>query len=148
MFGPSALGGDVVEFAEDLTVGLAEDRPGALAAVLALVARANLNVEGYAFIEGLLHFLTTQPTAARSVLEGAGIRVRRQRKVLVVDGQNRVGQAASILLRIAEAGANVHFSYVAAGDRVVIGAERLEELARLELDRVGWTTSEPAPRPI
>jgi hypothetical protein len=138
----------MVEFAEDLTVGLEEDRPGALAAVFALVARAKLNIEGYAFIEGLLHFLTTDATAARTVLEGAGVRVRRQRKVLVVDGQNQVGKAASILLRIAEVGANVHFSYVAAGDRVVIGAERLEELAGLQLDGVAWPLPEPAaPRP-
>jgi hypothetical protein len=138
MFEPSPLGGQMVEFAEDLTVGLEEDRPGALAAVFALVARANLNIEGYAFIEGLLHVLATDASAARTALEGAGVRVRRQRKVLVVDGENRVGKAAGILLRIAEVGANVHFSYVAAGDRVVIGAERLEELAGLGLDGVTW----------
>jgi len=144
MFDASPLGGQMVQFAEDLTIALDEDRPGALAAVFAMVARANLNIEGYAFIEGLLHVLTPDASAARTTLENGGVRVRRQRKVLVVDGENRVGQAASILLRIAEVGANVHFSYVAAGDRVVIGAERLEELADLRLDGVTWPMPEPA----
>ena len=134
-------GDDMVEFAQDLTISLEEDRPGALAGVFAIVARHNLNIEGYAFIEGLLHFLTRDVSAARNALEGAGIRVRRQRKVLVVPGDNQVGKAAAILGRIAEIGVNIHFSYVAAGDRVVIGAERLEELADLQLDRAAWSAA-------
>jgi predicted amino acid-binding ACT domain protein len=130
----------MVEFAEDLTVSLEQDRPGALAEVFAIVARANLNLEGYAFIEGLLHFLTRDASVARHSLEGAGIRVRRQRKVLVVDGENQVGKAAAILSRIAEIGINIHFSYVAAGDRVIIGAERLDDLADLQLDQATWSS--------
>lgn len=122
------------EFAQDLTIALQEDKPGALAGVLAVVARANLNIEGYAEIEGLVHLLTENATAARQALERAGVRVRRQRQVLVVDAPNRVGTAACIFRRIADSGINIHFSYVAAGDRVVIGADRLDELSDLGLD--------------
>jgi hypothetical protein len=129
----------MVEFAEDLTISLEQDRPGALGEVFRIVARANLNVEGYAFIEGLLHLLTRDASAARMALEASGIRVRRQRQVLVVDGENQIGKAAAILVRIAGAGANIFFSYVAAGDRVVIGAERQKELADLRLDSATWT---------
>jgi hypothetical protein len=124
-------------FAQDLTIGLQEDRPGALARVLAVLAAARLNVEGYAMIEGLLHVLAQDVTAAREALERAGVRVRRQRAVLVVEAANEVGKAAGIFRRIADAGINVHFSYVAAGDRVVIGADRLDELADLPLDANG-----------
>jgi hypothetical protein len=131
----------MVEFAQDLTVSLDQDRPGALAGLFGIVARHDLNIEGYAFIEGLLHFLTTDATAARRALEGAGVRVRRQREVLVVNGRNQVGKAAAILGRIADAGVNIHFSYVAAGDRVVIGAERLEDLADLHLDQATWASA-------
>jgi hypothetical protein len=134
----------MVEFAQDLTVSLDEDRPGALAGLFAVVARNGLNIEGYAFIEGLLHFLTRDAPGARRALEAAGIRVRRQRDVLVVPGENQTGKAAAILLRIADAGANIHFSYVAAGDRVVIGAERLTELAGLQLDQATWSAAESA----
>jgi hypothetical protein len=124
-------------FAQDLTIALQEDRPGALAQVLAVLAAARLNVEGYAEIEGLVHLLPEDVTAAREVLERAGVRVRRQRAVLVVDAANEVGKAAGIFRRIADAGINIHFSYVAAGDRVVIGADRLNELADLPLDGNG-----------
>jgi hypothetical protein len=123
--------------AQDLTIALQEDRPGALAQVLAVLAAARLNVEGYAEIEGLVHLLPEDVTAAREVLERAGVRVRRQRAVLVVDAANEVGKAAGIFRRIADAGINIHFSYVAAGDRVVIGADRLNELADLPLDGNG-----------
>ncbi|MDH3497142.1 MAG: ACT domain-containing protein [Gemmatimonadota bacterium] len=127
----------MTELAHDLTVNLEEDRPGALAAVLGVVARAGVNLEGYALIEGLLHFLTKDAATARSALLAAGVHVRRQRDVLVVYAENRVGAAARIFRRIADAGINVHFSYVLADNRVVIGADSLAELARLGLDDAG-----------
>ncbi|HET7039129.1 MAG TPA: hypothetical protein VFH97_04535 [Gemmatimonadales bacterium] len=121
-------------FGQDLTISLQEDKPGALARVLAVLAAARLNVEGYAEIEGLLHVLADDAAAAREALERAGVRVRRQRAVLVVGAANEVGKAAGIFRRIADAGINVHFSYVAAGDRMVIGADRLNELADMPLE--------------
>jgi hypothetical protein len=130
------------EFAQDVTVDLKQDQPGTLAAVLEVVAAAKLNIEGYAAIEGLLHFVTKDASAARLALQRAGVRVSRQREVLVVDAPNRVAAAARILRRIAEAGINVYFTYVAANDRVVIGAEKLEEVARLDLSGVACNGKE------
>lgn len=121
------------EFAEDLTVILEEDRPGMLAEVLEIIACADVNVEGYAIIEGLLHFLTKDGSMAREVLQRAGVRVRRQREVFVVYVPNRVGGAAKVFRLIAEAGINVHFSYVLADNRLVIGADSLSTLAELQL---------------
>lgn len=121
------------EIAQDVTVKLGEDRPGAIAQVFEVVAGSGLNIEGYATIEGLLHFVTRDAAAARDALRRAGIRSSRQRDVLVVRAPNRVGAAARMLRRAADAGINVHFTYVAANDRIVIGAERLEALAALDL---------------
>lgn len=121
------------ELAQDLTVNLQEDRPGQIARVLGVVAAAGLNVEGYAAIEGLLHFVTLDASAARHALLRAGVLVRRQRNVLVVNAPNRVGTAARIFQRAADAAINVDFSYVAANDRVVIGTDQLEALAALDL---------------
>jgi hypothetical protein len=121
------------EFAKDLTVNLEDDRPGKIAGVLEVVAAANVNIEGYAVIEGLLHFLTKDAATACEALLRAGIQVRRQRDVLVVYAENRVGSAARIFRRIADAGVNVHFTYVLADNRIVIGADSLAELIDLRL---------------
>ena len=121
------------KFAQDVTVSLGDDRPGAIARVLSIVAAAGQNVEGFAVIEGLMHLVTVKAAVTREALEAAGVRVRRQRDVVVVDAPNAPGSAARILGRIAAAGINVSFSYVAANDRLVIGADRLDDVAKLDL---------------
>ena len=125
------------EFAQDITVSLDEDRPGALAGIFEIISRADINIEGYAVIEGLLHFLTKDGAAARDRLQQAGVRVRRQRDVFVVYVPNRVGGAAEVFRRIADAGINVHFSYVVADNRLVIGADSIAALAELRLGGSG-----------
>jgi hypothetical protein len=124
-------------FAQDVTVSLGDDRPGAIAHVLAVLAAADLNLEGFAVIEGLMHLVTTDASVARRALEGAGVRVRRQCDVLVVDAPNAVGAAALVFRRISDAGINVSFTYVAANDRVVIAVDRFHELAMLDLSPGG-----------
>lgn len=123
----------MAELAQDVTVSLGDDRPGAIAHVLEIVASAGLNVEGFAVIEGLMHFVTKDAAAARNALAAAGVLVKRQRDVLVVSAPNQRGNAARLLRRIAEAGINVSFTYVAANDRLIIGADRLDDLAALNL---------------
>lgn len=118
-------------------MSLGDDRPGAIAHVLAVLAAADLNLEGFAVIEGLMHLVTTDASVARRALEGAGVRVRRQCDVLVVDAPNAVGAAALVFRRISDAGINVSFTYVAANDRVVIAVDRFHELAMLDLSPGG-----------
>ena len=88
---------------------------------------------GYADIGGVVHLLTKDVTAARRALETAGIPVQRDQQVLVVQIENPPGAAAKILRRIADAGMNVHFSYVAANNRLVIGVTSLRKAADLRL---------------
>jgi hypothetical protein len=53
------------EMATDLTVALAEDRPGAFSAVAEALGGANVNIEGVAQIDGLVHVLVDDLPAAR-----------------------------------------------------------------------------------
>lgn len=118
--------------AHDLAVNLQEDRPGTLAKALGALGQAQLNVEGYAEIEGVLHVLTGDPHAARRALEDAGFSVV-EREVVVLDVPDRPGAAAQFFRRIADARVNVTFSYLATGPRLVIRAENPEKLAELHL---------------
>jgi hypothetical protein len=51
--------------------------------------------------------------------------------VLVIEAQDRPGAAAGILRKVADAGVNVRFSYVAANTRLVIGADNVQKAAGL-----------------
>jgi hypothetical protein len=108
--------------ATDLTVALAEDRPGTLARAMSAIAGAGINVEGYTEVHGVFHVLTADNASARAALVGAGFDVRGEDPVLVVQLDNRPGAAAEVLLRIADAGVNLSFSYLATGNRLVVGA--------------------------
>lgn len=117
--------------ATDLTVSLGDDRPGTLAKALESLGNAQINLDGYAQIEGTLHVLAKDAAAARKAIEAGGFRVTGETPVLVVEVQDRPGVAAGIHRKIADAGLNVHFSYVAANTRLVIGADNVQKAAGL-----------------
>lgn len=101
--------------ARDLTIAL-ENRPGALADMGVALGRAGVSIEGGgAFVvngEGVAHFLFEDATAARRALEAAGIRVLREREVLVQRlNQAEPGQLGRITRRMADAGVNIEVLY-------------------------------------
>jgi hypothetical protein len=114
--------------ATDLAVTLPDDRPGMLARAVNAVSSAGLNLEGHAEMEGVVHVLTTDATAARDALELAGFRVVREQQVVLVPVEDRPGSAASIFRRIADAKVNIRFSYLATRNRLVIAADELGDL--------------------
>lgn len=114
--------------ATDLAVTLPEDRPGMLAKAVNAVGTAGINIEGYAEMEGVVHVLTTDLGATRGALEAAGFKVVRERQVVLVQVEDQPGSAAGIFRRIADAKVNIRFSYLATRNRLVIGADDLEEL--------------------
>jgi hypothetical protein len=107
---------------KDLTVALGPDQPGTLGRAFETIAKTGTNIEGYAEIGGTLHVLTKDATPAKRALESAGFRITREDDVVVVDVPDRPGIAANIFGQLGEADVNVAFSYVATGNRVVIGA--------------------------
>jgi len=114
----------------DLSVDLQENRPGMLARAAEAIASGGLNLEGFAEVEGTLHVLTADPRSARLALQAAGLAVSGERDVLVVRIEDRSGAAAEVFGRLASAGVNVRYTYVASGHRVVIAADEPEQALR------------------
>lgn len=110
----------------DLTVTLAEDRPGAFSAVADALGRAGVNIDGVAMIEGTAHVLVEDSGQARQALEAAGLTLGSVQEVLVVEPSDHPGALARITSALAGLGVSVRFLYLATGTRVVIGVDNLE----------------------
>ena len=119
--------------AKDLAVDLQKDRPGMLARAAEAIASGGLNLDGFAEIEGILHVLTSDPRMARLALESVGLRVIAEREVVVLRAADRPGVAAAVFGRLAEAGINVDYAYVASRNRMIIATDdpqRAEQVLR------------------
>ena len=97
-----------------------------LAKAIGAIGAASINLEGYAEMEGVVHVLTTELPSTRRALEQAGFRVVTEQQVLLVPIADKPGAAATVFQRIANAKINVRYSYLATGNRLVIGANDLD----------------------
>ncbi len=125
---PSVMATPVV--ARDLAVDLRGDRPGVLARAAEAIASGGLNLDGFAEVDGILHVLTSDARSARFALEAVGLRVTGERQVILAQVRDRPGAAAALFGRLAEAGIEVAYTYVASGNRVVIAADDPERALR------------------
>ncbi len=114
----------------DLTVIL-EDRPGTLADMGEALGRAGINIEGLCGFpsegKGVIHILVEDGPTARRALEEAGLEVRSERQVLILDVEDQPGEFGSICRRIADAGINIDLVYLSTNTRLVIGADDLDK---------------------
>jgi hypothetical protein len=115
-----------LEMPTDLTVTLAEDRPGAFSAIAEALGSAGVNIDGVAEIEDAVHVLVEDAPRAKQALAAAGLRVGPDQPVLVVEPANEPGALARITSALAESGVSVRFLYAATGTRIVIGVHDLE----------------------
>lgn len=106
--------------AKDLTVSLQQDRPGMLARAAEAIAAGGLNIDGFAEVEGILHLLTADPASASRALESVGLRASGEQEVVILPLEDRPGAAARVFTRLAEAGLNVAYTYIASGNRLVV----------------------------
>jgi hypothetical protein len=125
--------------AKDFTIKLQNDRPGTLAKAFDAVAKAGINIEGYAEIEGTLHVVTQDAAATRKAFESVGLTVSREDDVVVADVVDRPGVAASIFRQIADANVNVTTSYVATNNRIVVGATNLAKVQEITAKQAAIT---------
>lgn len=65
-------------------------------------------------------------SAARTALSGSGFAPIDQHEVLITDIAVAPGALGQLARRIADAGARLHTLYMATGDRVVVGADKLD----------------------
>lgn len=117
--------------ATDLTVIL-ENKPGTIADAGEAAGTAGINLGGSCGFEcggeGILHVLVEDDAAAaRRAFEEAGLEVRNEREVLVVEIEDTPGALGRTLRRVAEAGVNVDLVYLATGTRLVLGPDDLQK---------------------
>jgi hypothetical protein len=112
---------------KDLTVSL-EDRPGTFADLGEALGKAGINIEGLCAVtsegRGIIHLLVVDAAAARTALEGAGIKVEGESEPLVSDlPSDRVDQPGAVgamARAMADAGVNVQVAYLATKNRAVL----------------------------
>jgi hypothetical protein len=116
--------------AKDLAIML-HDRPGTMAGAAETLGKAGINIEGIFGLavegKGLAHVLVEDGATARQALQDAGYEIREEPEVLVIDIEDRPGALGEVTKRIADAGVNLHFLYLATRTRLVLGPEDLEK---------------------
>ncbi|HXH61563.1 MAG TPA: ACT domain-containing protein [Fimbriimonadaceae bacterium] len=116
--------------ARDITV-IMEDRPGSVAKMGEAIAKAGISIEGWCGTtcdgKGVIHVLVDDAKAARKAIEGAGLKVSAERDVLVLEVEDKPGVLAKFATKIAKAGVNVDFGYLATHTRLVIGAADIKK---------------------
>lgn len=110
--------------ATDITVSI-DDRPGGL---------AGIGFEG----RGIIHVCVQDGAAARTALEGAGIKVEGDADAILgepVQGAEQPGTMGAMARQIADAGINVRAAYLATNSRVVMvtddNAKLMELIAKM-----------------
>src|SRR5713226_2095653 len=112
--------------AKDLTVDLGEDRPGMFAKAAEALGAAKVNIEGFCEVGGHLHLLVNSPARAKTALGKAGFKVTGERDVLVQKLLNRPGTGGRALRKLADAGVNIEYSYMATGTRLVTAVDDMK----------------------
>jgi hypothetical protein len=114
---------------KDLLVTM-EDKPGELATLGEALGKAGINIEGICAMgyegRGIAHVLVEDAAAARSALESAGAKVEGESDVIIVDitpNMDTPGSMGRQARKMADAGVNMKFVYLATQGRVVIGAD-------------------------
>ena len=120
----------MAHLATDLSVTFPDDRPGMLARAIKAIGTAGVNIDGYAELAGVVRILTTDTAGTRRALEGEGFRVTGEQQVCVVEVADQPGAAGEAFQRIANAGVNISFSYLATHNRLVIGANDVQAVLR------------------
>lgn len=117
---------------KDLTVVM-PDRPGTLAHIAEAIGKAGINIEAFSGdnLEGtaVLHLLVEDARSVRKIMEDAGLEVREERDVLVIDTEDRPGALAGVARRIAGTGVNIDFLYGVRG-RLIFGVEDFEKVEK------------------
>jgi hypothetical protein len=120
---------------QDLTFVVGEDR--AVAEIWETLGKASIQMEAsctFPRLEGrIVHVVVKLEDAenAYQALRTARFIPLDRRPVLVVELENRAGALGEIARKVADAGAKLYILYMATGNRVVIGADDLDKVARV-----------------
>jgi hypothetical protein len=111
---------------KDLVIEV-ENEPGALARVAAAVSDAGVNLAAATCVgngeRAQMHILVPHPEATKHALALSNLAVTREHDVVVVDVEDEPGVLADLARKVARAGVDLDFVYVATNNRVVFGAK-------------------------
>jgi len=107
----------------ELATTLKKDRPGELAKAVTAIANMQINVEGYAEIDGKFHVVTSDPKGAKKALETVGFSVE-EKEIFVIDGEDRPGFLANVLRRISAEEINVISTYTLTNTRIALTVDQ------------------------
>ncbi len=117
----------------DLTISLVH-QPGTLAEACDALGHAGVNIEGASGLvsagRGVFHVLVEDAERARRALIDAGFEIQAERQVALVPVDNRPGEAAKVLRRVAEAGVNVDLLYATVSGRLVLCGDDISAIRR------------------
>lgn len=119
---------------KDLVI-IPEDHPGVLADLGEALGQAGVNIEAISAFtgegKGLVHVLVDDDVKAVEVLREIGLEPRAARRVAVKDLPNEPGQLGAACRKLADAGVNIEQAYIAAGSKLVVVAEDVDEAKRV-----------------
>jgi hypothetical protein len=105
-----------------------DDRPGEGARLGEALGNAGVNVQGICATthggRATVHVLVDDDAGARAALEGAGIAIEAETEPVVADlsaDVNTPGAFGRMARKLADAGVNISFAYIASNNRGVIG---------------------------
>ena len=105
-----------------------DDAPGQGARLGEALGGAGVNIEGICAVtsggRATVHILVEDAAGARSALDGAGLSVEEETEAVVTDigaQASTPGAMGSIARRLADAGVNISFVYLATNNRAVLG---------------------------
>jgi hypothetical protein len=96
-----------------------EDRPGSLAKLADALGKAGVNIEAISAStaggSGDIRILVADTAAARTALEGAGVKVTGEREMTFVDLEDKPGSLAGTARKLADQNINIDAVYVVGG---------------------------------
>ncbi len=117
--------------AKDMTVTGFEDRPGVVASIAEALGKAGINIEGLLGSGklGEIHVLVEDgdAAAARSAIEGTGLQVGDAREAIVVSAEDRPGALGEVARKLADAGVNLDYVFIASNTRLVFVPDDVEK---------------------
>jgi hypothetical protein len=115
---------------KDLVI-IPEDHPGVLADLGEILGRANVNIEAISAFtgegKGVVHVLVDDDVRAVEVLREAGLEPRAARRVVVAPLPDEPGQLGDACRKLADAGVNIEQAYIAAGSKLVVVCEDVDQ---------------------
>jgi hypothetical protein len=126
-----------IETATQLAVFL-DNRPGALSRVCSELAAAEINIHALATSDTIDHavvrMVVSDPTKALMLLGERGI-LALENEVLLIESNNEPGTLAAIADRLAKAGVNIEYAYLATSPKsrqglLILRAANVEKAER------------------